>query len=60
MNAFTNSHTSTSSLASSSDLFAARQFGCFLLEHCRLQLGDPVAIQLPKINQYLIAVRGDR
>ena len=60
MNASANSLASASSPASALDLFADRQFGCFLLERCRLQHGDPVAIQLPNINQYLIAGRGDR
>ena len=32
------------------------QFGCFLLEHCGLQHGDRIAIQLPNISQYPIAV----
>ncbi len=36
----------------------SRQFGCYLVEHCGLVQGDRVAVQLPNINQFPIAIWG--
>jgi long-chain acyl-CoA synthetase len=36
----------------------SRQFGCYLLEHCGLVAGDRVAVQLPNISQFPIAIWG--
>lgn len=36
----------------------SRQFGCYLLDHCGLVAGDRVAVQLPNISQFPIAIWG--
>jgi len=36
----------------------SRQFGCYLLDHCGLVPGDRVAVQLPNISQFPIAIWG--